>query len=470
MGILIDLAGRRKLTLIGGGGVRTPLFVEAASRRAGTLGLEEIALFDTDTDRLSLLGAVSRYSARQSGGPRVTMTTDARAAMEGADFVVTAIRVGGDAGRVADERIPLSHGVLGQETTGPGGFAMALRSVPAILEYAGLLAEVSPKAWLFNFTNPAGLVAQALHDAGHARAIGICDGANQAQYTVAAYLDRDPRDLRAEVYGLNHLSWTRAVTGPDGTELLASLLGDENFRARSSQRFFPPSLASLIGAWANEYLWYYYFADQAVARLTAAGQTRGEEVAARNRALLDQLRAIDPDRDPAGALAAYRAYEQGRRSTYMHYAAPGTAGDPPVPSAPSADGSEGSESSEGYAGVALELMEALVAGVPCHTAVNVPNSGAISGLADDDVVEVSTIADADGVRPVPLGAIPPSHLALVRAVKLYERLTVEAIRTRSRACAVRALMAHPLVLSYSRAEPLVDEFLRAHASLVGEWA
>lgn len=202
--------GNRKLALVGGGGVRGPLFVESASRRADVLGLQEIVLFDVDPDKLRLLGGVATHLAREHSNLRVVTTADPREALEGADFVVTTIRVGGDAGRVADERIALRHGVLGQETTGPGGFAMAMRTVPAALRYAELLAEVSPHAWLFNFTNPAGLVTQALQDAGHRRSVGICDSANLAQRAVAAYRGMDPDDLRPEVFGLNHLSWTRA--------------------------------------------------------------------------------------------------------------------------------------------------------------------------------------------------------------------------------------------------------------------
>lgn len=459
--------GNRKLTLVGGGGVRGPLFVEAAARRADVLGLGEITLLDVDPEKLRLLGRVSGHVAAEHGSVRVTTSSDARAALEGADFVVTTIRVGGEAGRVMDERIALSHGVVGQETTGPGGFAMAMRSVPAILGYAELLAEVSPGAWLFNFTNPAGLVTQALRDAGHLRAVGICDGANLAQHAVAAHLGREVNSLRPEVYGLNHLSWTRAVRDVEGQDLLGPLLPDERFRSRTLQRFFPPDLVNLVGTWINEYLYYYYFAEQALAQITREPQTRGEEVLERNRALLDQLGALDPVRDPAEALVVYRAYEEGRRSTYMHYAEPepddlgGADGQRPRPLG---------EGSEGYAGVALDLMEALTGGEPRYTAVNVPNQGAIGGLAADDVVEVSTVVDVDGVRPLPIGGVPGPQRVLAQAVKVYERLAVQAIRSRSRPRAVQALMAHPLVLSYSRATALVEDYLRAHAEHVGTWS
>lgn len=474
--------GNRRLTLVGGGGVRGPLFVEAAARRASRLGITEITLFDIDSEKLDLLGRVCRGLAAEHD-VSVTTATEARAALAGADFVVTTVRVGGDRGRVLDERVAMRNGVLGQETTGAGGFAMAMRSIPAILEYAEILAEVSPDAWLFNFTNPAGLVTQALHDAGHHRAVGICDSANAARDAVAAHHGLTPSGLRAEVFGLNHLSWTRAVRTADGTDLLAPLLRDPSFRAATHQRFFPAELAEWIGMWINEYLFYYYFAEQAVERIGAERRTRGEEVLDRNARLLETLREIGPG-DPARALAAYRAYEAGRSSTYMRYADPG--GGSADGTGGSADGdaasggghggedadarrpekhvsAAGTGSGEGgYAGVALDLIEALVTGTPDHGAVNIPNRGAVAGLADDDVVEVSAVADADGVRPVPIGVIPDAQAQLVQAVKRYERLAARAIASRSRELAVQALMAHPLVLSYSRACALIADYLDAH--------
>lgn len=460
---------QRKLVLVGGGGVRGPLFVEAAARRAGTLGLGEIVLLDVDAEKLRLLGSISRHIAGEVSDVQVTTTMDPTAAFDSADFVVTTVRVGGEAGRVLDERIALSHGVLGQETTGPGGFGMALRSVPAILRYADQVAEASPDAWLFNFTNPAGLVTQALRDAGHTRTVGICDSANLAQHSVAGHLGRSVNALRPEVYGLNHLSWVRAVRDSSGQDLLQPLLRDETFRTRTLQRFFPLELVDLVGTWINEYLYYFYFSEQALERITAEPHTRGEEVLDRNRALLAELREIDPDRDPAGAVLAYRAYEEGRRSTYMEYAEPADAArdDSLSSDGPSRQLGEGSE---GYAGVALDLMDALTGGEPRYTAVNVPNEGAIEGLDADDVVEVSCVVDADGVRPLPIGAIPAPQQALIKSVKTYERLTVDAIRRRSRTLAVAALMAHPLVLSYSRATTMSEAYLAAHADHVGAWA
>jgi 6-phospho-beta-glucosidase len=403
---------------------------------------------------------------------RITTTTDPHAALDGARHVVTTIRVGAEQGRVLDERIALKHGVLGQETTGPGGFAMALRSIPALLKYAELLERVSPGAWLYNFTNPAGLVTQALRDAGYQRTIGICDGANVGHHAVAEWLGLEERQLRAEVFGLNHLSWTRRVT-LDGQDRLAPLLRDPAFLSGTMLKLFDPALVEQIGMWLNEYLYYFYYAERAVESIAADGKTRGEEIVELNRTLLDQLRRIDVEREPAPALRVFYAYLNRRHATYMHYA------QPEGPSMAAADQAQQAQlhaaeappasDGEGYAGVALGIVEAMETGQPLYTALNVPNQGAIDGMQPDDVVEVSCVVDRDGVRPLPIGAIPEPQAELIHNVKLYERLTVQAIAHRSRATAVAALMAHPLVLSYSRAVPLVDEYLAAHHQWVGDW-
>jgi 6-phospho-beta-glucosidase len=456
-----------KLALIGGGGVRAPLFVASALRRAERIGLDEICLMDIDADKLSVFGALCREVARAAGSPvRITSTTDARQAFEGVRYVVTTIRVGGDEGRVFDERIALRHGLLGQETTGPGGFAMALRSIPAVLGYAALLEKVSPGAWTFNFTNPAGLVTQALRDNGFRRTVGICDAANEAQFSVARWLNMDNKTLRAEVFGLNHLSWGRRVTH-NGQDLLGPLLRDAGFLSSTMLNVFDPELVQEVGMWMNEYLYYFHYADEAVHKISTEERTRGEEIRELNRHLLKQLKSISVERDPAAALKAYYGYEARRSSTYMYYAR----SDAPTPEEADEHVPEPlpGETGEGYAGVALSIIEALETGNPLYTGLNVPNEGAINCMRPGDVVEVSCVVDRDGIRPLPIGDIPEAQELLMRSVKRYERLTVEAIMQRSRQKAVMALMAHPLVLSYSLAQTLVDQYLTVHAPYIGNW-
>ncbi len=458
-----------KLTVIGGGGVRAPLFAASAFRRAARLGLDELCLMDIDAQRLRLVGGLCRATARLMGSPvRVVATADPAAALDGADYIVTTLRVGGEAGRVLDERIALRLSLLGQETTGPGGFAMALRSIPAILEYARLAQRYASRAWLFNFTNPAGLVAQALHDSGFPRVVGICDGANLAQHDLAAWLGVAPEAVRAEVFGLNHLSWARrAWVG--GEDVLPAVLASREFCAQSSLSAFDYELVQQMGLFLNEYLYYYYYAERAVQQIQSERLTRGEEVLALNAALLERLEAIDMEREPQRALQTYLAYEKRRSMTYMHYARRDgvdmDAADQVDFSQIAASPAEG----EGYAGVALDVIAALESGGSLHIALNLPNQGAIAGFADGDVVEVSAQVAAGDIRPLPIGKPPLQAAGLMHHVKAYERLAVEAILQRSIPLAQRALMLHPLVQSYDRAGRLLADYLEAHAPFIGEW-
>ena len=450
-----------KIALIGGGGVRSPLFVMSLLRWHERVGATELCLLDIDARKLEIFGELCRCVVQRAGVPlKLTATTDARTALTNADHVVTTIRVGFEQGRATDERIALRHGVLGQETTGPGGFAMALRSIPALLDYAKLLQEINPHAWMFNFTNPSGLVAQALRSAGYSRTVGICDGANHGQDAVAHWAGVPVHSVRAEVFGLNHLSWCRRAW-VDGKDLMQPALADDHF-LYAAQGLFDPELVRMVGMHCNEYLYYYYYAEKAVQAIQAEHKTRGEEIVELNQRLLDQLEEIGVARNPERALRTFFGYEKRRGATYMNYAYN-------RPSSEEADRTQVFDADipefagEGYAGVALSVIEALQGGGTLYTALNVPNEGAIEGMADDDVVEVSCRVDAGGIHPLPTGEVLSLQLGLMQAVKRYERLTVEAIRQRSRRRAVEALMAHPLVLSYSRASALVDEYLHAHA-------
>ncbi|HVY51841.1 MAG TPA: 6-phospho-beta-glucosidase [Devosia sp.] len=447
-----------KLAIIGGGGVRAPLFVQSALKRADRLGLDEIALMDTDAGQLRLIAALCEELARRGGGKvRITPTTSADEAFAGVDHVVTTVRPGGAQGRVTDEHIARRHGVLGQETTGACGFAMALRSIPTILSYARRLREISPDAWLFNFTNPAGLVSQALSDAGIERCVGICDSANGAQNAIARRLGLDPQEVEADLFGLNHLSFTRHAK-VDGVDRLPEALADDAFLAGTNLRVFEPRVVRRHGMWLNEYLYYYYYLDRAL-DATGNGPTRGEEVLELNRQLTSDLRQIDAVKHPDRALKAYFEYEHRRSGSYMAHATQ-IAG---------AEEHAEADDGEGYAGVALSLMEALGGGGRIRTGLNVVNRGAIADLDPTDVVEVSCMVDENGIAPVPIGTMPQGPSYLVRSVKHYERLAARSILDRDRDLAIDALVAHPLVLSYSRAEPLVEEFIAAYPQYAEGW-
>jgi 6-phospho-beta-glucosidase len=454
-----------KLAIIGGGSVRTPRLIPALARRAQRLGLTQLVLMDTDTEKLDLIGGLCRTLAERSGALfSLDFTTDARDAISGAHHVITSIRPGKERGRAIDERIAFSLGVLGQETTGAGGYAMAMRSIPAILGYARLVEEAgAPGAWLYNFTNPAGLVAQALTEAGIKRVVGICDSANGAQSAVSSYLGIPRHRLRHTVYGLNHLSWTSSVRvdpepdGSGGEEVLPSLLSDEAFIRSTHMMMFAPGLREWQKTFLNEYLHYFYHRDEALAALLKKPETRGEETLRLTSLMLDRLREIA---DPGQALAAYSEIMEQRSSTYMAHARPGQE----RPRLHTLD-----EEEEGYAAVALGCIEAIANDMPHYTGLNVPNNGVISGMRDDDVVEVLCRVDASGITPLPVGEVPEHQYLLMRQVKLYERVGARAILDRSRTTAYQALALHPLVGSYPLAVKLIDAFLAAHRELFDEW-
>jgi 6-phospho-beta-glucosidase len=453
-----------KLTIIGGGSVRTPQLIPSLIKRAQSLDLQELWLMDIQAEKLELIGGLCKGIAEELGAPfKLVLSTDAKEAITDADHVVTSIRPGYEQGRALDERICFNHGVLGQETTGAAGFAMAMRSAPAILDYARLVEQYAkPGAWVFNFTNPAGLVAQVLHDAGIKRVVGICDSANNAQHAVSRYMQIPMKRLQHEVYGLNHLSWTRSVridndaNGQNGEEVLPGLLKNDDFISKTHMNMFAPGLRDWQATFMNEYLHYFYHRDEVLAALRSKNETRGEQVLRLTNAMLAQLKAVNTSDE---RMTTYHKVMGERNESYMAHARAGER----VQMQPVAD------DEEGYAGVALGCIEAIATNQTLYTGLNVPNNGAISGMQDDDVVEVACWVDANGIRPISIGAIPEHQLRLMQSVKLYERLASQAILNKSRTTAVEALTAHPLVGSYPLAEKLVNVFIATHHDWVGSW-
>ena len=455
-----------KLAIIGGGGVRTPRLIPSLVKRAQRLNLTELWLMDTSAEKLELIGGLCQEMAHnQQADFAIHLTTDAEEAIRGAQHVITSIRPGLEQGRATDERICFQHGLLGQETTGAAGFAMAMRSIPAILHYARLTNTIgAPGAWIYNFTNPAGLVAQALHDAGVERIVGICDSANGAQHAASRFLQIPLKRLHHTVYGLNHLSWTRSVRvdpeadGTGGEEVLPALLSDDSFVQATHMQIFAPGLREWQQTFLNEYLHYYYHRAEALAALITKPQTRGEETITLTNTLLERLRQSHGN--ASASIQAYHEVMEQRSKTYMAHA---RGGKDRVKMEPIG------EDEEGYAAVALGCVEAIANNTRHYTGLNVPNQGAIAGMAADDIVEVGCWVDASGIHPEPVGEIPENQYLLMRDIKQYEKLASQAILTRDRKLAIQALTVHPLVGSYPLAESLVNEFLTAHAALVGEW-
>lgn len=450
-----------KIAILGAAGLRTPLILQAILLRQSRLGLSELALMDIDAEHLDLIAALT--APLETANPprfRILRTTSLEEAIQNADYVITTFRVGGMAGRAIDERVALNHSVLGQETTGPGGFAMALRTLPVLLEVVENMARLCPQAWLINFANPAGLLAEALvRVSGWQRSVGICDAPHTLRRALAALLNAAPEQVLLDYFGLNHLGWIRRVLY-QGQDQLPRFL--ELIRQLDSVPGLPfdPTLITTLGMIPNEYLYYYYHTRRAVENILQAGISRGEQLAAWNQNLFAELRALRAAEDYEGMLRAYQAYLKQRGATYMVNES-GQAHNLEQLDQALAE----SLSSEGYAGVALDLIEALNGNTPRRMILNIPNQGAIDGMAGEEVVEIPAWVSAGAIQPLNVGEIPAHCLGLMQQVKAYERLTIEAAVEGSYAKALTALTLHPLVPGVEVAREILDEYVQKHGAL-----
>lgn len=453
-----------KLTFIGAGGVRTPLVIQSILDYQERLPLTQVCLMDIDAERLDLMRLASKSRLASGANFNVEWTTDARQAIEGSDFIVFTFRVGLMESRVIDEQVPLKYGVLGQETTGPGGFAMAMRTIPVALDYVRLVRELAPDAWLLIFTNPAGMVTEAItRVAGFERAVGICDNPAYMLRSAAAFLGVKSHQLFPEYYGLNHLGWLRAIY-LDGVDQVPAIM-----RALKSSKLdwhglpFNSEMIEALGVIPNEYLYFFYYSRQSVENLLRAGQSRAQQILPFNQELYASLRRIRDEEDaPHLVDAAYARYLGKRHGTYMTIETgektPVSGEDAPVKSEAK---TQIAEAAEGYSAVALSIIEALKSG-QAALILNVPNRGALNGMADDDVVEVTCYVGNGVIRPVAMGALPEHALGLMKMIKAYERLTIQAAVEESYALAVQALALHPLVPSYEIAKKILDDYIAQH--------
>ena len=452
-----------KIAVIGGAGVRTVIFINGLLKRCHKLHIDEVALYDINREKLQIIEKLCTHVVRRGESDlKVYAAEDAKEAVMGADYVVTTLRVGGDHSRTVDEEIALRCGVIGQETTGVGGFSMAARTIPVLLEYCGLIKKYAPNAWIFNFTNPSGLVTQALKNAGYDRVIGICDAPSSTKFRMAKYLNVPEEELYVEFFGLNHLSWIRSVK-LSGKEMLGELLEDNAFLegVEEFQRF-EPGVLRLTGLLPNEYLYYYYHREKALENIKKAGSARGRNIEEINRKMFQELQGMDADSDPEEMLQTFLYYMQQRENSYMAVETGGKGrpmkerGQLPVP--------EGI----GYAGVMLDCIEGMQSETGRYLVLSVENRGALPQLGDRDVVEMTCLVSKDGICPVKVENPPEDCMVLIRNIKHYERLAAEAIVEQSREKAVRALMLHPLINSYSLADKLLTEYGEAYGGLFGE--
>lgn len=412
-----------QVTVLGGGGFRTPLLVRAL--RASRLTLDRVTLYDVDPDRLAVMAAVLG---------EVEVSTDPAAAMAGADIVFSAMRIGGADGRVADERAALAAGVLGQETTGAGGLAYALRCLPMCLDLA---RHVPPAAWFVNMTNPAGIVTEALRPALGDRVVGVCDSPSRLIRRAERALDLVPGTATPDYLGLNHLGWLRSLD-VEGVDRLPSLLRDPARLERTEEgRLFGATFLAALRSLPNEYLWYWYLAREAAAA-SAAGETRGEHVARTQAAFYAEAAA-----HPEHAAHLWAAANGERNASYLAEAR--------------AEGEErdtDDADAGGYETVAVALAEALTGGAPTRLVLNTVVE--VEGLPTGSVVETLCDVTSEGVVPVPSPPPSPHQLGLMATVKACERAVIEAVVTRSPEAAFRAFALHPLV-GAAAAESLADD-------------
>jgi 6-phospho-beta-glucosidase len=414
-----------KVAVIGGGSTYTPELIDGFARRSGVLALDELVLHDVSPQRLDIVGGLAqRMLSRHGTACRLSRTTSLDDAVDGADAVLVQLRIGGQAARLVDETLPNKFRLLGQETTGPGGFAKALRTVPVVLAIAERVRQrATPNAWIVDFTNPVGIVTRALLDQGH-RALGLCNVAIGFQRRIAASLGVDADRVRLEHVGLNHLSWIRQVL-LDGNDILPAMLADEQQAADLAGPIeMPVDLLRTIGAIPSYYLHYYYRTDHAVDQ-QRAGTHRARDVMEIEKTLLDLYQ--DPALDHKPDLLDKRG------GAY-------------------------------YSEAAAALVTSLLTGDGGHHYVDLRNNATIAGLPDEAVVEVPAVVDRAGAHPVEVAALAPEMLGLVQAVTAYEVLTIEAARTGDRRTALRALLANPLVRQWDVAVPLLDALLLANAT------
>lgn len=423
------MSARIRLVVVGGGSTYTPELADGIARLGAMLPVAELVLVDPDPERVRVVaGLTSRILARAGSSARVTATDDLEAAATGADAVLIQLRIGGQAARARDESWPLECGCIGQETTGAGGLAKALRTIPVVLDIARRVRAVNPDAWIVDFTNPVGMVTRALLDDGH-RAVGLCNVAIGFERLFAARLGVDPERIELDHAGLNHLSWELGVRvrHDDGsaTEVLDTLL-DEHGEALVEETELPLPLLRSERNIPSYYLRYYLEHDELVAR-AATRPSRATQVAALESELLELYADPGLDRTPPQLRERGGAY---------------------------------------YSDAAVGLLASLLGTGPARDhVVNVRNRGTLPFLDDDAVIEVRAAVSSEGIRPRPVPAVPPLASGLIAHVARYEQLGVDAALHGGRDRVVRALLAHPLVGQYTAAQALADRLIAENA----EW-
>ena len=426
-----------KIAVIGGAGIRVPLLVGGLAR--SDLKVTEISLYDIDRERL---GVISNLASQMAGGIIIRSALAPEPAIEGARFVITSIRVGGAVQRATDEATALAHGVIGQETIGPAGFAMAVRSIPPMIDYGRLIARYAPRAWMINFTNPVSIITQAIHQETDARVIGICDTPMELFEDAAHALGLPPSVCGFDYFGLNHLGWLRDVLFEGDGQLHRIWEDEAKLTAAYRSPLFESSMLRELRLLPTEYLYYYYRPDVALANMKRAGFGRGELVAKMTAEFFRTAATAD------NLVDVYRDYLARRDASYMQLE---TASPPRV----KPDWAELS----GYDRIALFTLRAIAKNQGAIIPLNVANHGTLPFLDDNDIIEAQCRVVDTGPQPRAVAAIPEGPRRLIERVKEYERATIRAAITGDRNDLIDALTLNPLVPTKDLAERLVTAML-----------
>ena len=412
-----------KIAVIGGGSTYTPELIEGFVDKQPRLQVTEVILHDIDPSRLTIVGAFAQRMAANGGAEfKINTTLDLKVALDGADFVLSQIRVGGQNARHKDIQFCLKHGLIGQETTGIGGFAKALRTIPEILKLCGLIEHYAPKAWMLNFTNPSGLVTEAILKHSRVRVLGLCNIPIEVKISIARELSVEPSRIRLDYVGLNHLAWLRRVflDGKDITPQMLSQILTKGTPKNIPDFDYDPLLISCLGMIPNYYLRYYYYKNKMFEILREKKKDRAEEVMEIERELLTIYE--DPKTSTKPALLAQRG------GAY-------------------------------YSVIAVELIEALRGKLEVEHIINLANADATPDLPPDAAIEAPALINDSGARPLPIGRIDKKIRGLIQMVKAYEELTIQAALNKDYQSALLALITHPLGPGAENAEMILDELL-----------
>ncbi len=454
--------------MIGGGGVRSPSVAKTIATQAASSGIKHLVLLDNDTFKLQKYGQLSKEIAKRIDPDlEVSLETDPTTALTDCDYIISSVRAGGDTSRCLDEQIVEKYELLTQETTGACGFAMAMRSIPVIAKYCEIAQRVAkPNHLIFNFTNPAGLVTQALNSLGYP-VYGICDSPTELIKQIIDMLDVKEEEFSCNSFGLNHLTWFDNFK-VNGIDVTSQVVGHEDLFTKTEMRIFDKDILNFSENYLlNEYLYFYFYSKKAIRLGKTSRLTRAELIESINIKMNTELSNIDISNDFDQAIKIYFDNYNVRENNYLKNES--GVDRVKVYTTPTASEFIEREDKGGYSGVALKFISALASKDEIEMVLSVPNNGAIPELNDEDVIEVMCEIKDGKVLPRKQENIPKSILNLIQTVKEYERIAVQAILESNIDLAVKALTVNPLVANHDIAKKIVAEFVDAYGDYGGDW-